>query len=193
MQRAMHGSSFETRVAVGARRHTSHILTIVGIVTATNLSLADHVCLAIIGEGTTHGWALVKALAPDGELGRIWSLSRPLTYRSIDRLVEAGLVERSHHNRRARLEITTAGRRARRDWLGRPVEHLRDLRIEFLLKLTLCERSGVEVRSLVARQRDALDATIDGLTATPPGDAVGVWRQESAEAARRFLARLGCA
>jgi DNA-binding PadR family transcriptional regulator len=154
-------------------------------------SLADHVCLAIIGEHRTHGWAVVKLLAPDGELGRIWSLSRALTYRSIDRLVELGLVDRNDAGRRTELRITASGRRQRRRWLGQPVEHLRDLRTEFLLKLELCGRSSIDTSGLIAAQRDQLAPAIAALTDGQPADAVALWRHESAQAAARFLQRIG--
>lgn len=158
-----------------------------------SLSLADQVCLAVVGEGRTHGWAIVKLLAPDGELGRIWSLSRALTYRSIDRLVEFGLVERSDAGRRAELRITAAGRRRRTAWLTQPVEHLRDLRTEFLLKLVLCDRSSIEAADLIRSQRERLTPAITALTDQDPSDVVAVWRHESAQAAARFLRRLDTA
>lgn len=162
----------------------------------TELSLADQVCLAVIGEGRTHGWAIVKLLAPDGPLGRIWSLSRPLTYRSIDRLVELGLVERADAGRRAELRLTPTGRRTRRRWMDEPVEHLRDLRTTFLVKLELRRRSGLDSAELVDRQRRRLGPAIEALSTVDidarddPVDPVDVWRQESAAAARRFLERI---
>lgn len=153
-------------------------------------SLADHVCLAVVAEGPTHGWALVKLLAPDGDIGRIWALSRPLTYRSVDRLAEAGLIEREDAGRRTELRVTGRGRAATTRWLGSPVEHLRDLRTEFLLKITLHRRLGTPVDQLVAAQRTALAPAIEALTEKAPDDAVELWRHESALAARRFLDRL---
>lgn len=154
------------------------------------LSLADQACLAIIGEGRTHGWAVVKLLAPEGQLGRIWSLNRALTYRAIDRLVEFGLIERHQAGRRADLEITAAGFRQRSRWLGRPVPHLRDLRTEFLLKLALCERSGIDTAELIRAQRTQLAPAIEALIDGDPDDVVALWRHESAQAAARFLRRL---
>jgi PadR family transcriptional regulator AphA len=154
-------------------------------------SLAEHVCLAVIAEGPTHGWSIVKLLRADGDLGRIWSLSRPLTYRAIDRLAEARLIEREDDGRRTELRITPDGRRATRRWLCEPVEHVRDLRIDFLLKLRLHERSGSDPGSLVRAQREALRTALDALTADTPSDPVELWRHESARAAQRFLDRIG--
>lgn len=154
------------------------------------LSLADHVCLALVAEGPVHGWAIVKLLAPDGDIGRIWSLSRPLTYRSIERLVADGLIDRTPVGRRAELRVTAAGRRITRRWRSEPVSHLRDLRTEFLLKLRLDERVGASSGELVERQLDELLPVIAALTATPAETAVGLWRQESARAAERFLRRI---
>ena len=154
-------------------------------------SLADHVCLTAIAEGPTHGWALVKQLRPDGDLGRIWSLSRGLTYRSIERLVESGSVTRRNGVRRTILEATPAGRGIADGWLCEPVGHIRDLRTEFLLKLRLHTRSGLDPRPLVQRQRDLLTPALGALTTGSPDDPVGLWRQESAMAAQRFLDRIG--
>ncbi len=157
------------------------------------LSLADHVCLAIVGEQPVHGWAIVKLLAPEGELGRIWSLSRPLTYRAIDRLVRSGLVERSEHGRRAVLTPTPAGLRHRTAWLDRPVDHLRELRTEFLLKLTLRDRVGLPRRPFVDDQLARLRPAVTALTSPADDgvvDPVEQWRRESALAAQRFLEAL---
>ena len=60
---------------------------------ATELNLAEAVCLTLVALEPRHGWSIVKALAPDGEIGRVWSLSRPLTYRALDALASAELIE----------------------------------------------------------------------------------------------------
>jgi PadR family transcriptional regulator AphA len=159
-------------------------------VPGNHVSLADHACLSIVGEARTHGWAIVKLLAPDGEIGRVWSLSRALTYRSIDRLADDRLIDRADAGRRAELTITRAGRRLRRAWLLEPVDHLRDLRTEFLLKLTLCRRAGIDTTTLIAAQRERLAPAIAALTDHRPTDAVELWRYESARAAEQFLERV---
>ena len=54
-------------------------------------SLGGWAVLALLHEGDTHGWALVRALAPEGEIGRVWSIRRALVYRTVELLIEAGL------------------------------------------------------------------------------------------------------
>ena len=157
------------------------------------LDLADHACLALVAEGVDHGWAIGSLLAVDGPLGRIWSLSRPLTYRAIDQLVERRLVSRrgtaqGRGRQRSVLRATAAGRRAVAAWLDRPVEHLRDVRTELLLKLALRARAGLDNRGLLEAQQAAFADVIAALTtAADSGDAVARWRGEHARAVRRFL------
>ena len=159
----------------------------------TRLPFAEWVCLTLITQKVSYGWALGTMLAPDGELGRIWSLSRPLTYRAVDGLVEKGLITRTgqpagRSRDRVVLAATPAGRRLAWRWLDMPVEHLRDVRTELLLKLSLRERAGLDNDALLAAQRELFEPTIDVLTSTSPDDdLVDVWRRESARAVRRFL------
>ena len=149
--------------------------------------------MALIVEGVDHGWAIGTVLAPDGDVGRIWSLSRSLTYRAIDQLVDRRLVSRrgtgaGRGRERSLLRATAAGRRTAKVWLASPVEHLRDVRSELLLKLALRERSGLSKDELLRAQRDRFASGIESLTAhADDGDAVARWRAESARAVRRFL------
>ena len=157
------------------------------------LSLAESVCLSLITQHVAHGWALGALLAPEGEVGRVWSLSRPLTYRAIDGLIDKGLVARrgqaaGRGRDRVILAPTAAGRRLAQRWLDEPVEHLRDVRTELLVKLKLRERIGVDNEPLLTAQQQLFGPTIDVLTSThPDDDLVDLWRRESARAVRRFL------
>jgi len=159
-------------------------------------SLAEHVCLQLVDQGAGHGWAIGSLLAPQGEIGRVWSLTRPLTYRAIDGLVAKGLVSRgapesgSGSGRdRVVLAATAAGRRVARRWLDGSIEHLRDVRTELLVKLTLRDRAGLDREPLLRAQQAHFLPMIDALSAgaAPGDDLVGLWRRESARAVRRFL------
>jgi PadR family transcriptional regulator AphA len=156
-------------------------------------SFAEHVCLSLIVQGVAHGWALGTMLAAQGEIGRIWSLSRPLTYRAIEGLVDKALVTRqgavSGHGRdRSVLAPTTHGRRVTKRWLETPVRHLRDVRTELLVKLSLRKRAGLTNESLLNAQNELFARAIEMLTSTDADDdIVDVWRRENARAVRRFL------
>lgn len=157
------------------------------------LPFAEWVCLTLISQKVSHGWALGTILAPDGEVGRIWTLTRPLTYRAIDGLVEEELITRTGQaagrgRDRVILAATPAGRRLAKKWLDTPVEHVREVRTELLVKLFLRDRAGLDSADLLAAQQQLLAPTINALTSTSAeDDFVDVWRRESARAVRRFL------
>jgi len=160
----------------------------------TDLSLAEAVCLTLVANEPTHGWSIVKALAPDGEIGRIWSLSRPLTYRALTALADSGLIEPQGSEPgggppRTIWRATAKGKRTSRAWLRRPVEHPRDMRTEFLLKIAL----GAPAADLARAQLDAFTPAFAGIRQAANADKADVvarWRLESAEAIRRFLQSL---
>lgn len=162
----------------------------------TRLSPTELTVLAILAEGPTHGFAIAKLLREDGEVGRVFTVRRPLVYRALDRLVEAGLAEPSTTERgdagpnRVVHRATSSGRRRATDWLAEPVAHVRDLRIEFLLKITLIHRVGRSPSNLIRAQRDALADTITALAESPPVDHIELWRRHAATAAASYLTDL---
>ena len=161
---------------------------------SADLSLAEAVCLTLVAREPRHGWSIVKALAPDGAIGRVWSLSRPLTYRALDALAAAELIEPRGSEPgagppRTIWRATPRGRRAARAWLRAPVPHPRDIRTAFLLKLQL----GAPAAELARAQLTDFASVFAGLqraAAADPDDVVARWRVESAEATRRFLRSL---
>jgi len=157
--------------------------------------LAEWVCLAIVAESPAHGWSVARVLAPGGDVGRVWSLSRPLTYRALARLVAEGLLTESRREHgagaaRTVLTATPAGRRAVRRWLRTPVAHLRDVRTELLVKLALSVRAGVDPAPLLQAQRATFGpaiAALDRRARARDADAVDRWRRVSSQAVLRFL------
>lgn len=158
-------------------------------------TLAERACLTLVVQGVSHGWAIGSLLTADGELGRVFTLSRPLTYRAIDGLVAQGLVRRKEPTGstrdRATLSPTAAGRRAAAAWLDAPVSHVRDVRVELMLKLLLRERAGLPVAPLAAAQLAALpfDRLLDS-DSRDPVDLVDLWRREHARSVQAFLLAL---
>ncbi len=165
------------------------------VVTAAlpELSLGEWATLALLREEPTHGWAIVKLLAPAGEVGSAWSLSRPLVYRAVERLESMGLaapigVQQLGARSRTLLTATASGKRAVDRWLATPVDHVRDVRTELLLKLVLRQRRGLDLAPLVRAQQRRLGVMLKKLEQPDSDDVVSLWRAESAGSVRRFLA-----
>jgi DNA-binding PadR family transcriptional regulator len=165
--------------------------------TADGLLLGEWACLGALAQAPAHGFAVAQRLTPTGDLGAVWSLSRALTYRALDRLVVFGLVAEQRVERgraggqRLVLAITPAGRQQLDAWLDEAVVHLRDLRSELLLKLVIGRSLRHPPDRLVAAQRQRL-STLKAALSAPTRDrhadpVVDAWRHEVAEAAERFL------
>jgi DNA-binding PadR family transcriptional regulator len=159
---------------------------------AQERTLTEWVVLGLVAEGPTHGFALARLLAPGGEVGRVWSAGRPLTYRAIERLAADGLIEPVRTEaglgpRRTVHRITPTGRRALRRWQSTPVQHLRDVRAELLAKLLLLERAGRPDTTLLDAQRRAFAPLLAAARTTDGADAASRWRRAQAEAIATFL------
>jgi PadR family transcriptional regulator AphA len=167
------------------------------------LLLGEWACLGILYPAPAHGFAIAARLKPSGDVGRVWSLSRPLTYRSLEQLVARGYVHSVGEEpgiaggNRTILAATRTGRAQLRRWLATPVVHLRDLRSELLLKLVIADGCGIDVAAMLAHQRDHIEQLATALSRQVDEDdaidVVALWRSESSRAALRFLDRLGAA
>jgi DNA-binding PadR family transcriptional regulator len=162
-----------------------------------SLSLAEHTILAMLSERPAHGFAIARLTAPGGELGQIWHIPRPVVYRSLGRLLEAGLitptaVESGRGPQRTVYTVTALGRQAAARWLDTPVEHVRDVRTQLLLKLALLDRAGRDPTDLLRRQRAVLEPIAAAVKAErPQGKGFDVtllaWRRANAAATLDFL------
>lgn len=162
------------------------------------LSLTDWLVLALLCEQPRHGFAVARELAPDSELGSIWTVRRPLVYRSIDHLLDLELVRpravepgvKGPH--RTVMAPTRAGRSRLNRWIDEPVEHPRDVRSVLLAKLAVRARQGLPLAPLAERQRAVFEGVRDGIEAKL-SDSDGVarltlqWRAAANEAIVSFL------
>src|SRR5215831_2814999 len=118
-----------------------------------------------------HGWRLAELLEPAAPVGSIWSVARPLVYTSLRHLERDGLIETAGLERgrrgpyRVNYAPTRQGRAAVRSWLGQPVEHVRDMRSLFLLKVVLSQRLGLDLEPLLIAQRALLGPFVAWLEA----------------------------
>lgn len=160
------------------------------------LSVTEHAVLGLLSEGPSHGFAISKQLGADSEVGRILTVRRPLVYRALDRLVEAGLAEPIHTEKgvsgpnRVIHQITKSGRGELDRWLDLPVDHIRDIRIEFLLKVALLIRVRRSPRRLIRAQQTSLERTLAALEDPLTDDHVEIWRRQNARAAASYLEEL---
>ncbi|MBE2320803.1 PadR family transcriptional regulator [Solirubrobacter sp. CPCC 204708] len=160
------------------------------------LATGEWAVLALVAEGPTHGFAIARALAPGGEVGRVWAMRRPLVYRTLDVLAERELVQEvgtepsGSGPPRTVFDVTADGRARVDAWRLEPVWHVRDARAELMLKLLFLDRSGVDPAPLLTAQRERLgaiareleDARDEGFART-----LALWRLESTRAAIRFV------
>lgn len=163
------------------------------------LPLGTWAVLALLAEGDAHGWALVRRLAAEGDVGAIWSIRRAVVYRTIEQAIAGGLVEHAgleqgeRGSPRTLLRVTAVGRRAVRQWLDEPVAAVRDLRSELLLKLLFAQRRRHDASRLLEAQRAILLETVARLEEPLPPDAepsartIRSFRLETARAGLRFV------
>jgi len=161
------------------------------------LSLAEWTVLVLLRQQPAHGFAISQLTEPGGELGRIWRIPRPVVYRAIGRLLDAGLVipvsvEPGLGPQKTIYTVTPQGGEAARGWLDTPVEHVRDIRSHLLIKLALLYRAGSDPADLLRRQRAALDPIAQAIEAKQADldgfDAILLaWRRATAVAALAFI------
>src|ERR1700692_2905767 len=96
------------------------------------LSPTEWAILGLLSRRPQHGFALARSLSAEGDFGHVWTVRRPLVYRALDTLRADGLIAFQETEagvgapaRRSTM-ITRHGRRALREWLREPVNHIRD-------------------------------------------------------------------
>jgi DNA-binding PadR family transcriptional regulator len=154
--------------------------------------------LALLAEQPGHGWALARQMTRTGEIGAVWSLGRPLVYRALEVLEQRGLIEAVGHEpglrgpNRTIFRATANGREALGHWLAEPVEHVREVRSLFLLKLILIDRAAMDPEPLLEAQRAAVIPAVETLetrlATAPTGEQILVrYRIESTRAVVHFI------
>jgi tRNA-Thr(GGU) m(6)t(6)A37 methyltransferase TsaA len=167
----------------------------------TQPSLSEWAALGLLCERPRHGWSIAQELAPEGDVGRVHACTRPLTYRALALLRDAGLVEvkgRAASDAgpaRTTLAATRRGRAAFRRWRSAAVEHVRDLRSALMLKLLFHERAGLDPDPLLRKQEALLARTeraLERRVAAASGfeRTLALWRLSVARGAASFVESL---
>ncbi|WP_026370351.1 helix-turn-helix transcriptional regulator [Kallotenue papyrolyticum] len=124
----------------------------------------EHALLGWLLHESLHGYELHQRLQDAAALGLVWRLKQAHLYALLGKLLAAGLIApaaaehaaESGGRLRRPLRITEAGRRAFAAWVVAPVEHGRELRLEFLAKLFWAHRLGpATTQRLIEAQRRA--------------------------------------
>lgn len=159
---------------------------------------AAYAVLGAIAQGPTHGFAIARRLQPGGDLGRVWSVTRPLVYRELARLIEHELVVEEADElgdrgpRRTVVRVTDAGWAQITWWLAEPVHRVRDFRSMFLLKLALIDGGSGDSVALARAQRARFELRLKSME-QESGSITGfdarvlLWRKVSTQAAIDFL------
>jgi DNA-binding PadR family transcriptional regulator len=161
------------------------------------MSLPEWLVLAILSQQQAHGFAVAQLTASGGHLGRVWQIPKAVVYRAIGRLLEAGLIvpegtEPGLGPQRTVYAATDDGRAVAQRWLHEPVEHVRDIRSELLLKLALLDRADEDPAGLLRAQRAVLEPLV-GAIESRRADSQGfdatllAWRRATAIAALEFI------
>jgi DNA-binding PadR family transcriptional regulator len=163
-----------------------------------DLSPGEWAVLALLCEEPRHGYAVAALMAPDGAIGRVWTLRRPMTYRAIATLEGLGLVAvdtvqagASAPERRV-MRATPEAHERIAAWLERPVEHVRDLRGLLLLKLHFLRCRDEPAAALLRAQRAVLARQELALAGRredgdDPSRTLALWRWSMTDAALRFV------
>jgi DNA-binding PadR family transcriptional regulator len=161
------------------------------------LTAGEWAILGLLDEEPAHGFALARAMATGGEVGRVWDMRRPLVYRALETLQRlelsrpAATMRSDSGPQRTIFEPTPEGRRMLGGWLHRPVEHVRDARSLLMLKLLFLSRRDADSAPLLRAQREQFAGLAQRLTEaadTAEGFERGLllWRLYNTTAAVQF-------
>lgn len=166
------------------------------------LAPGEWAVLGVVAERPTHGFAIAQLMVPDGPIGKVWTMPRPVVYQALNKLTQAALVaERAtvpsdRGPVRTIVAATPSGKRAVRRWLGTPVDHIRDVRSLFLLKLALLDRVDADPTPLIKAQHEHFAHLVEPLRdyrdhADGFERVLASWRLQSCEATLEFLQAIG--
>jgi PadR family transcriptional regulator AphA len=164
----------------------------------------EHALLGVLAStesGTGHGYDLARSFAPGSPLGSVLHLEAGMVYHHVKKLEKLGwlrlISDGGRRPGRRVVAITDEGRAELHRWLGEPVQHTRELRLEFLVKLYLALQLDQETaRRLVDEQRVLLAGVHESwlcesvpVPATAPefGELVRDLRVRQTEAASSWL------
>lgn len=133
----------------------------------------EYSLLGFLRDAPLHGYELWQRMATDAALRSVWRLKQAHLYAILARLEADDLIIGEQIPQPARppkrlLRLTPSGRSAFEQWRQTPVQHGRDLRIEFLAKLFWAQQdSPATARNLITAQQGLCEQWLANLHALP--------------------------
>lgn len=120
----------------------------------------EHALLGLLRRQPMYGYEIHLRLLASAELGLVWTVKQSVVYAMLTRMEADGLLRsevepQGHKPARKMLYLTAKGEAAFLRWVRSPVEHGRDVRVEFLAKLYFARlESQADAQELTMRQRE---------------------------------------
>ena len=119
----------------------------------------EYILLGFLEQKPIHGYDLYKRITSFEPISLVWTIKQSQLYALLERLEEDGLISstvipgESRPNRNE-YHLTSIGRQTFYAWRSSPVQHGRDIRIEFLAKIYFALQAGPEtVLDLIEDQK----------------------------------------
>jgi DNA-binding PadR family transcriptional regulator len=162
-----------------------------------DLTPVQYAILGLLHEQPVHGYELQRSFSSHGDLAEVAQIEQPTLYAALKELATRDLIAGAETREGARpprtvYALTPEGERLLTAWLRAPVQRLRQVRLDFLLKVYFARRRGVrEVRALVDAQiracHDYLAALELQAAALSPDDFAYLVAESRTSAARGTL------
>ncbi|MBI5301997.1 MAG: PadR family transcriptional regulator [Chloroflexi bacterium] len=122
--------------------------------------------LGLLVDEAHHGYDLYQHFTDPAGLGQVWHLGMSQMYADLKTLEASDFVKATVEQQDSRpakkvFALTPAGRAAFREWMATPSRGLREMRVEFIVRLFFARREGRRaVTALIERQDQALRAEL---------------------------------
>jgi DNA-binding PadR family transcriptional regulator len=161
------------------------------------LTPVQYAILGLLHGQPAHGYELQRSFSTDGDLADVAQIEQPTLYAALKDLAARKLIEGTEAREGSRpprtvYALTSEGERLLTTWLRAPVQRLRQVRLDFLLKVYFARRRGArEVRALVDAQiracHDYLSALEEQAASLAPDDFAYLVVESRTSAARSTL------
>jgi DNA-binding PadR family transcriptional regulator len=129
----------------------------------------EYILLGLLDQEPMHGYDLYKRLNSLEPVNLVWRIKQSQLYAILDRLevedlVSSTIIPGESHPNRKQYSLTKSGRKDFEAWRSSPVEHGREIRMEFLAKVYFALLKNKETTlTLINAQRAACMTWIDNL------------------------------